>query len=165
MTRHSTITILAVVLLLFSCHNGYAKEFNNKRALAHLDAVKVYFDVKTKDPDKLALQLGQISETMQQLAKAGVKAEIIIGFRSQASKFVTKADDYALEEELESKKKIQEWVQRFRGLGVFMEQCLISATIQDIDPDDFLPEIEVVKSSYISMIAYQAKGYSQVTMD
>lgn len=165
MTRHSTIAFLAVVLLLLSCHHGYAKEFNNKRALAHLAAVKVFFDVKTKNPDKLALQLGQISETMQQLAKAGVKAEIIIGFRSQASNFVTKGDDYVLEEELEAKKEIQAWVQRFHALGVFMEQCLLSATLQDIDPDDFLPGIEVVKNSYISMIAYQARGYSQVTME
>lgn len=165
MARNITFAMLCAVILLFAGLPGYAKEFNNKRALAGLAAVKVYFDVKTQDPAKLARQLVLINETNQQLAKAGVKTEFIIGFRDQASNFVTKGDDYVLEEDLAAKQKIQEWVQRLKTLGVFMEQCLISATNHDIDPEDFLPEIEVIKNSYISMIAYQAKGYSLITME
>lgn len=164
MVRKITFSLLGAVLLLCSCPPGYGQEFNNQRALANLSAVKVYFDVKTQNPDKLALQLGLIHETLQQLLKAGVKTELIIGFRDQASRFVTKDDDYVLEEDLEAKKKIQAWVRRFHSLGVFMEQCLISATFQEIEPEDFLPELAVIQSSYVSMIAYQVKGYAQITM-
>jgi intracellular sulfur oxidation DsrE/DsrF family protein len=165
MTRNVTSAILGVIIFLFFCQPGYGQEFNNKRALDKLAAVKAYFDVKTKNPDKLERQLMLINETLQQLAKEGVKSEFIIGFRGSASNFVTQADDYVLEEDFEAKKKIQEWVRRFRSLGVSMEQCLISATFEEIEPGDFLPEIAVVKSSYISMIAYQNKGYAQITMD
>ena len=165
MTRNVTFAILGAMILFFSSQPGYGQEFNNKRALDKLNAVKVYFDVKTKNPDKLERQLMLINDTLQQLAKAGVKADCIIVFRGSASNFVTKSDDYVLEEELEAKKKIQEWVRRFSALGVSMEQCLISATFEEIEPEDFLPEVVVIKNSYISMIAYQNKGYAQITMD
>ena len=53
----------------------------------------------------------------------------------------------------------------FKAKGIVMEQCQIAAQLHRIELTDFLPEVEVVQNSYISMIGYQAKGYSQVPMD
>jgi intracellular sulfur oxidation DsrE/DsrF family protein len=70
-----------------------------------------------------------------------------------------------IEEDLPTKKKIHEWIQRFKERGIVMEQCRIAAGLLDIDAKDFLEQIEVVDNGYISMIGYQAQGYSQIPMD
>ncbi|MBC8316450.1 MAG: sulfur reduction protein DsrE, partial [Desulfobulbaceae bacterium] len=64
-----------------------------------------------------------------------------------------------------AKKKVHEWVRSYKARGIVVEQCLIAAGLQRIAPEDFIPEIDVVENGYISMIGYQAKGYSQVPMD
>ena len=48
---------------------------------------------------------------------------------------------------------------------MLVEQCKVAAGLHDIDPEDFLPDIDLVRSGYISMTGYQAKGYSLVPMD
>ena len=155
------------VFLLLSFVPAAAEEYKNSRALSNLSAVKVYFDVNIVHPGLLVRRLEFIDKTLAQLVKAGVTPEFIIGFRSTASNYVTKgSEDYVFEdEEIEAKKKVHAWVKRFKKQGIIMEQCMLAAELHEIDPKDFLPEIELVLNGYISMIGYQAKGYSQVNMD
>ena len=166
MASKINIGVGIVFFVLLSLLPASAEEIKKPRALRDLTAVKVYYDVKTKNPKKMAIQLMLINETYDQIVKAGVQAKFIVGFRNEASNFVTKGeDDYILEEEVAAKKKIQGWVQRFKARGIIMEQCGITTEFQDIDLEDFLPGIEIIKNSYVSMIGYQAKGYSQITID
>lgn len=155
------------LVALLSCMPASAKEYTNERALRDLTAVKVYYDVNTGVPKQLLIRLRLINETYDQLVKAGVKPEFIVGFRSAASNYVTKGEeDYVFEDdEIAAKKKVHEWVKRFKAKGIRMEQCVVAARLFEIEPEDFLPEIELVGNGYISMIGYQAKGYSQVPMD
>lgn len=152
-------------IILFSCGSAVAEEFTNKRALSDLSAVKAYYDVNVGIPGKLLTRLRLIDKTYEQLVSAGVKPEFIIGFRGKASYFVTKGDDYVFEEDMPAKKKVLKWVQTLKARGIILEQCHIAAKLHDIDPKDILPEVEIVQNGYISMIGYQAKGYSQVPMD
>jgi intracellular sulfur oxidation DsrE/DsrF family protein len=145
--------------------NLFAGEYANKRALANIDSVRVYYDVNMGIPAKLQMRLTLIDKTYDQLVAAGVKPEFVVGFRGKASYFVTKGNDYVLEEDLAIKKRVHQWIKAFKEKGIVTEQCQIAAELHDIDPEDFLPEIEVVQNGYISMIGYQAKGYSQVPMD
>jgi intracellular sulfur oxidation DsrE/DsrF family protein len=46
-------------------------------------------------------------------------------------------------------------LKRFADAGISLEQCGLSAELFDIDTQDFLAEITVIKNSYISMIGYQ----------
>lgn len=153
------------VIILFSCRPAVAEEFTNKRALSNISAVKAYYDVNVGIPAKLVTRLRLIDKTYDQFVSAGVTPDFIIGFRGKASYFVTKKDDYVFEEDIPAKKKVLKWIQALKARGIVMEQCLIAASLHDIDPKDILPEIEVVQNGYISMIGYQAKGYSQIPMD
>ncbi len=154
--------ILATLLLSVPV---WAEDFTNTDALKNVSAVKAYFDVKAGGAAKLEKRLHWIDDTYKQLTKKGVKAEFVIGFRGEASYFVTKGDDdYIFEEDAQMKKKIYSWIKRFKKLGFVLEQCGISAGLYDIEPEDFLEEVKVVQSSYVSTIAYQAKGYSFVPM-
>lgn len=138
---------------------------SDNRAIAGLSTAKAYFDVKVGEPAKLVTRLRLIDQTFDQLIEAGVKPEFIIGFRGKASYFLTRGEDYVFEEEVAAKKKVHELVKHFRELGMLVEQCKVAAGLHDIDPEDFLPDIDLVRSGYIFMIGYQAKGYSLVPMD
>lgn len=166
---NNKLNILAWIglLVLFFSLPASAEEYQNTRALKGLSAVKVYFDVNIGVPDKLVRRLLFIDKTYDQLVKAGIKPEFIVGFRGAASNYVTKGrEDYVFEDdEIAAKKKVHEWVRRFKKRGIIMEQCRLAAGIYEIDTKDFLPEIEIVKNGYVSMIGYQAKGFSQVDMD
>ena len=164
-----TITLLTGVgfLVLFFSGLASAEEYTNARALSGLSTVKAYFDVNTGVPAKLKSKLLFIDKSYDQLVKFGVKPEFIVGFRSTASNFVTKGDeDYVFDDdEIAAKKKVHEWIRLFKKRGIIMEQCMLSAEIYEIDPQDFLPELEPVNNGYVSMIGYQTKGYSQINME
>ena len=46
--------------------------------------------------------------------------------------------------------------------GIKLEICLIAARVLGVDPASILPEIKKVPNGYISVIGYQAHGYSLV---
>jgi intracellular sulfur oxidation DsrE/DsrF family protein len=56
-------------------------------------------------------------------------------------------------------------VREFSKSGIVVEQCAIAAEIFDIPQEDFIPEVKVVGNGYISLVGYQAQGYSVVPMD
>jgi len=167
MNRNITLLIGVGVLVLFFSGLALAEEYKNTRALSGLSAVKAYFDVNTGVPAKLKSKLLFIDKSFEQLVQSGVKPEFIVGFRSAASNFVTKGDeDYVFDDdEIAAKKKVHEWILLFKKRGIIMEQCMLSAEIYEIDPQDFLPELEPVNNGYVSMIGYQTKGYSQINME
>ena len=63
------------------------------------------------------------------------------------------------------KKEIQGWIAQFHENGFSLEQCAIAARGQKVSYDDVLPQITVVQNGYISIVAYQNKGYALLPMD
>jgi intracellular sulfur oxidation DsrE/DsrF family protein len=156
-------------ILVLCCFQSVvaAEEYKNSRALRQVRVAKAYFDVTNGSPGKLVNQLGFIDKAYEQLAKAGLKPQFVLGFHSAASAYVTKgSEDYVTsDEEIAAKKKVQAWVQRFKAKGIVMEQCMLAAEVYEIEADDILPEIDRVKNGYVSTIGYQAKGYSLVPVN
>ncbi len=150
-----------LVILLF-CQSVSAKDFSRPAGLENISSVKAYFDVKVGVPSKLATQLQVIDDAYRQLVKLGVKTKFVIGFRGEASYFVTRGDDYIFEEDAEAKKKIYTFIKSFKSQGIVLEQCSVSAGLYEIKQQDFLKEIEVVQNSYASIVAYQSAGYAFV---
>jgi len=167
MKNHLEKLIWAGILGLCCFQPVAAAEYKNTRALRQVTVAKAYFDVTSGSPGKLVNQLGFIDKAYDQLAKAGLKPQFVLGFHSAASAYVTKgSEDYVTsDEEIAAKKKVQAWVQRFKAKGIVMEQCMLAAEVYEIDPEDILPEIDRVKNGYVSTIGYQAKGYSLVPVN
>ena len=46
--------------------------------------------------------------------------------------------------------------------GIKFESCLIAAKLLGVEPSSILPEIKQVGNGWISLIGYQARGYSLV---
>ncbi len=141
-----------------------SKDQGDLSALTNLSELKIYFDVKAESAGKVEKRMQWIRDTYEQAKQQGLQTSFIIGFRSQASFFVTKGDDYIDDEEIITKGKIEKWLLRFRKMGMVLEQCGLSAELFEIDEEDFLPEVNVVKNSFVSIAGYQNRGYAYVPM-
>ncbi len=158
--------IATIIFLLASVVTSDARtNYNNDNALKNVVQANVYFDVNLDDSQKLLLRMNLLQQTVQQLREAGLDISIVIGFRGGASRFITRGEDYVLEEEIEDKLKIQEFISRFLDEKTTIEQCSIAADLLDIIHEDFLPGVRIVANGYISLIGYQNQGYAVVSMD
>ena len=164
MNRNIYAILILLLLGFVGSLEASAQEPAERAALAHLSGIKAYFDIKADSAAKVEKRLVWINDIYQQMEQGERKAAFVIGFRSQASFFVTRGDEDLEEEDLAAKRKIEKWLKRFVAVGIRLEQCGLSAELYNIDPQDFLPEITVVKNGYISMIGYQNKGYAYVPM-
>ena len=144
---------------------AFADPLNNADALKGLKSVKVVCDVNVGEPRMLLRRLELIDETYTQLIDDGLQATFVVAFRGPATPYVTRGSKYVPSEQQAIKKKIQGWIAQFHENGFSMEQCAIAARGQKVALSDILPQITVVRNGYISLVAYQNKGYALLPMD
>ena len=156
---------ILLLLLFATCAAFPALAGAAEGVVANAGEARVYFDVSIGEPDKLALRLGLIEKTRDDLIAAGLTPRIVVGIRGKASNFFTRDEDYVLESDLAVKKKILALVARLKAAGMRMEQCGLAADMQGIAKTDFLPQLEMVGNGYVAMITYQGQGYAYVPID
>jgi intracellular sulfur oxidation DsrE/DsrF family protein len=136
----------------------------DQAALTGLTEVKVAFDVRNGDPKALLKELDVIDETRQSLIKQGVKPNMVIAFRGPATKLVQADQTQIKAEDREDAAKIAERIKALQTADgiVSIEQCGVAVRLAGTKPENVLPGIKVVGNGWISLSAYQAKGYSYI---
>ena len=131
-------------------------------ALKGVASTKIVFDVRTGIPKVAALQLKLIRQTHRDLI-AGKKTPVsTVVFIGQSVKLVSSNREGFTSEDLPLLDEIAAAVSALSGDGIGLELCLVAARVHKVDPASVLPEITKVENGYISIIGYQAKGYSLV---
>lgn len=139
---------------------------SDKEALSGLSEVKVIFDITTGDAKKLLSRLGLIEETRDSIRKQGATPRIILAFRGPASLFIQKNENRVKLEDVEIMGKIQEKIKAMsKDKSYRVAQCAVANRYLKIKNEDTIPEVEVVGNSFISMAAYQNKGYAYIPID
>jgi intracellular sulfur oxidation DsrE/DsrF family protein len=158
-TAAAAIAVLAVVIT-----PAYPETPNDRAALSGLSEVKVAFDVTNGDGKALLAQLNVIEETRQSLIKQGVKPQFVIAFRGPATKLVQKDQNQIKAEDREYAAKIAEKINALRSAdGVAsIEQCAVAVRLAGTKPDDLVPGVTLVGNGWISLMAYEAKGYGYI---
>jgi len=153
---------IALATFLF-CSVG-AKAADDHASLTGLKEVKVAFDIKDCDGKLLLGRLDIIDETRQSLIQQGVTPHFILAFRGPATKLVQTDPDKIKPEDRAMAAKIATRIKEMSGApGVDgFEQCAVAAREQGTKTDLVLPEIRVVGNGFISLMAYQAKGYAYI---
>jgi hypothetical protein len=151
---------LATVLF---CSAG-ARAADDHAALSGLKDVKVAFDIKDGDGKVLLSRLDVIDETRQSLIQQGVTPHFILAFRGGATKLVQTDQDKIKPEDRAMAAKIATRIKEMSSApGVDgLEQCAVAAREQGIKTELVLPEIRVVGNAFVSLMAYQAKGYAYI---
>lgn len=154
--------LVSLIILLFCTSTSWAEEKpDDAIALRGVSSGKVVWDINTASPAKLALYLQVIEETYDDLVRQGIVPEMVFAFRGESLKIIGLEHDQvtlaAMPEIKQSAQKIHELMHR---PGVRMEACSVAARIFDVDTEKILHGIRPVGNTFVSLIAYQNKGYA-----
>jgi intracellular sulfur oxidation DsrE/DsrF family protein len=145
-------------------HGALADAADDRLALADLKEIKVAFDIREGDAKKLLNGLNVIDETRESLIRQGVRPRIVLAFRGPATRLVQTDPEKIKPEDREAAARIAaKLAQMSAAAGVeSLEQCSVAIRLQETRPENVLPQIRVVGNSWISLMAYQAKGYAYI---
>jgi intracellular sulfur oxidation DsrE/DsrF family protein len=142
-----------------------AETLTNQAALSDMEHVKAIYDVRKSHPQPLLGYLKAIETNVTNLKKEGVSFDLQMIFISKAVTFITTEPEDTLEmEHADTLSQIAQQIQRLQNLGIKMEACGGATAYFNVDNDTLLPGIEPVRSGFISLMGWQAKGYGLVTV-
>jgi len=158
------VAIISLTASPFIVTQVRAESPNDKAALAGLSEVKVVFDITTGDGKALFNVLNVIDETRQSVINQGVKPNFVLTFRARATRLVQTDLSKVKPEDKDMVAKIAAKIKEMSAAtGVAsIEQCSVAIRGQKTKIADVLPQIKVVGNSWVSLMAYQAKGYAYI---
>lgn len=155
----------AIAALSFAAVPGLAQAQADDRAvLSGVKELKVAFDVLEGDAKGLLNRLNVIDETRNSLIKQGVTPNFVVAFRGPATKLVQTDMSKVKPEDREVAAKIAAKLADMRKApGVAsIEQCSVAIRQQETTAENVLPSVTVVGNSWISLMAYQSRGYAYI---
>lgn len=153
--------IFSVLICLFVVGNSYGGDYE---VLNGLNGIKTVFDVRTKSPKSAWTFLDLIHKTYNEknIREVTDKPEFVVIFIGPAVKLISSKTEGFSEEDKKMIGKIATTVSAMAKDGIKLEVCLYAANLLGVDPATILPEIKQYENGWISLIGYQAKGYTLV---
>ena len=157
--------LTGLFLCILSVSFIYSAEPDDKEALAGLRKARAVFDISSGDSKKLIAYLNLIEKTSDTVRANGADPDFIITFRGSASFFISKEKTKLRETNKGDAKTIFEILDRLGGLReIKLEQCSVAAKGRNLNFNSFHKSVKLVGNSWISLIAYQNKGYALVAL-
>jgi intracellular sulfur oxidation DsrE/DsrF family protein len=159
--RHYRLCLTALMFVLL---HGGAIAADDKATLSGLKEVKVAFDIKEGNPKFLLNRLDIIDETRLSLIQQGVEPHFVLAFRGPATKLLQTDTEMIKSEDRELAAKVAAKIKQMStaaGVDGF-EQCAVAAREQGTKIEKVLPQVHVVGNGFISLMAYQTKGYAYI---
>ena len=153
--------VVASVFMLAVVGSAFAATYES---LAGLKSVKAIFDVRAANAKSAAMQLKLIHETYkdQGIRAVSKKPSFVVAFMGPSVKLISKDKQGFSAEDQKSMDEIAQTVQAMAKDGIKLEVCDFASKVFGVDPASILPEIKHVPNGWISLIGYQARGYSIV---
>jgi intracellular sulfur oxidation DsrE/DsrF family protein len=134
-------------------------------SISGLDTAKFVVDLNQGDGKKLRLRLSLILETIENIEKYGVKADVVVAVRGVASEFMMDSRAMLDDRDAEIQKDVYALINKLSEKGVRLEQCAVALRLLKISPSEIIPKLTVVENGYVSLIGYQNKGYALLPME
>ncbi len=141
---------------------GQAGTLSDAQALSGLHAAKAVFLVNVKNPDALYHVVKVIELTRKQLEQQKVAPHFIVVFIGPDVAFLTKDRRGIPYTDERAVAGIQHEIERFARKGIQFQACGVALKGMDIHPSMLISTVQPVESGFISVIAYQEKGYALV---
>ena len=155
------VSILSVVFFFAGVANVTAQQYEGLKGVF---SVKAIFDMRIGDPKSAALHLDVINMTFKDkdIAELTNDPNFVVVFIGPSVKLVSKNREGFSAEDNQSLDKIATTISQMSREGVKFEICMLAANLFGVDPASILPEIKQVPNGFISLLAYQAKGFGLV---
>ena len=159
--------MIMIALFLFACltfvvaTQGFGEEYE---ALKGLKSIKAVFDVRISNPKSAALYLKLIHDTYKDKNIMGVtkKPAFVVIFIGPSVKLISKNKEGFSPEEQKILDEIATIISEMSKDGIKLEICLFAAKVFGVDPASILPGIKHEPNGWVSLIGYEAQGYSLV---
>jgi len=152
-------TILSIGYLLSP---GIAYSGGNE-ALTDVKLVKAVIDFKTGNPRRALIYLTLIGDTYKDRTIQAVttRPDFVVNLGGESVKLLAKdTQDYSPEEQ-KTINEIKDKISTLAKEGIKFEYCTYAGNLFGVEPGN-VPGINVVDNGWVSLIAYQASGYSLV---
>jgi len=141
-----------------------AQSADDRAALAGVKEARIAFDITAGEAKRLLAVLDVIDETRESLIKQGVTPRFVLTFRGPATVLIASNPDKIKPEDRETATKIIAKLRQLRAAtGVeSVEQCSVAMRLSETRAEHVLPEVKIVGNSWISLMAYQSRGYAYI---
>jgi intracellular sulfur oxidation DsrE/DsrF family protein len=153
------LNLFIAISLLCAVSTVSAEEY---KAMKGIKSAKAVFDQRGSNPKSVALHLKVIHQTYKELAVMKKNPVFVVVFIGPSVKLISKNREGFPPEDQKSLDEIANTISSMSKDGINLEICLVAAKLLNVDPVSVLPEIKRVENGWISMIGYQAQGYSLV---
>lgn len=158
--------ILFSILFLFTGFPAQANnEVSDKSALQNVQEVKAVFDVRVKEPKRFAFFLEVIGKTYDGIRSQGPRPDFVVAVRGPSIRFVSSETWSFSEVDQKHLKDAAALMRDLKSRGIKLEACSIAAGLFKVDHKTYLPEINPVSNTFISLTGYQAQGYGLVPVN
>jgi intracellular sulfur oxidation DsrE/DsrF family protein len=153
--------VVAAVFMLAVVGSAFAATYES---LAGMKSVKAIFDVRAANAKSAAVQIKLIHDTYkdQGIRAVSKKPLFVVAFMGPSVKLLSKDKQGFSAEDQKLMDEIAQTVQAMAKDGIKLEVCDFASKVFGVDPASILPEIKHVPNGWISLIGYQARGYSIV---
>jgi hypothetical protein len=125
---------------------------------------KIVFDITEGDGSALLVRIQSVEETRQDLIKQGVAPRFVLSFRGPATLLVQTDLEKVKPENRPFVGQIAALIaQMSKAPGVeSVEQCAVAIRHVGTRAENVLQPIKVVANSFITIMAWEAKGYAYI---
>ena len=164
MERKTRILVSIVVATVFMLAVVGSVSAATYEALAGVKSIKAIFDVRDSNVKSAAVHIKLIHDTYKDKSIMAVskKPSFIVAFMGPSVKLISMNKQGFSMEDQKSMDEIAQTVQAMSKDGIKLEVCDFAAKVFGVDPASILPEIKHVPNGWVSLIGYQARGYSLV---
>jgi intracellular sulfur oxidation DsrE/DsrF family protein len=127
---------------------------------------RAVWDFTIGEPDKFAMRLEDMRDTMRAFAQRGMKPRFAMIVRGPASKLIMRSPPSPSTPELQkAAARIAPLLEELAGQGLFVEQCGVALGRQGVRREDLLSLVTVIENSFVSIVDYELQGYAYVPVD
>lgn len=156
------IVVSTLVLLISLSSYAFATTLSDAQALSGLHSAKAVFLVNINNPMAVDHLVRVIGLTRKQFLQQHVTPHFIVVFIGPDVAFLTKdrrGISYMDERPIAD---LQKEIGNLSKLGIEFQACGVAMHGMDVQPNSLIPDVHPVESGFISVIAYQEKGYALV---
>jgi len=137
---------------------------DDKTALQGMKDGKIVYDITEGDGKALLDRIETIDETRRSMLEAGTMPHFALSFRGPATKLIQTDMEKVKPEDREYAAKIAKYLASFaKEKGVeSLEQCAVAIRHAGTKAENVLPPVKVVANSFVTLMAYQSKGYAYI---
>ncbi|MGB2690352.1 MAG: DsrE family protein [Desulfobacterales bacterium] len=136
-------------------------------ALDGVKQVKAVFDVSLGSPKMANIVFWAVKnvyedESVRALSKP---PQVAVVFHGPAVKLISTNHKDFKDSDKGALDEFANMIRQMKKDGVKLEVCLYALKVLGVDPATIIPEVDIVGNGFISVVGYQAQGYSVVTID